>query len=781
MNEKNKILLIIGITLLSIVLLIGGTVAFFGWRADREATIDVTIAAGRGECSLISDNNILLEPTNSKEKGRIIKLKAKQEVKSLATLAWNINVKDINGLQHETFKYELINTTTGTTYSSPTGNNFKDIVSGNTLSLTNESEILRFGQEYEYTLYLWIDGTMGNNPLEMADQIFNFDINCTITGIEISQVNLDNKGATTIGTPVLYMDDEVYLDSEKSKKMTSTENPITIPTKTGYTFAGYYKENDNTQVISPAGYLVGKIDPQNDVISAKWTTNTYTITYNYSGGTSSNVYTTSGQKTYTTPTTGSYKLEAWGAQGGNGDERPGGYGGYSVGTVSLTSGKSLYLYVGGTGTDGSTSATTTAGGYNGGGSGYCTASYYVGGGGGATHIATVSGLLSTLSSYSTACVNGDSSCPILIVAGGGGGSAYNSSTARTYNVGCGGGYIGKTATGKTADGTGTTANGGTQTGYGATGSVKGSFGAGASGNSSGRPGGGGGWYGGNSSAYAGGGGSGFIGNSLLTDKAMYCNGCTASTSASTLTTSTSNYSSTPTANYVKAGNGAIRITPLTSTVTYGTTYGTLPTPTKSGYIFAGWNTKSDGSGTMVTSSTKVTTTGNQTLYAIWTTYVDGKSGCFDVTDKTYKPNSNWRITLNVCWNEQYNTTSNTSKVSITDIKAKIASNYGFTYYLGGSDAESSTTRGIYINGTKLVPMSHYTGGYRVYFSANNKFSSITSKKEFPWTSGEIAHNSDGTKTIPIRVYLEAVRQTESSSYYSTFDTTTNITLTDTKP
>ncbi len=47
-----------------------------------------------------------------------------------------------------------------------------------------------------------------------------------------------------------------------------------------------------------------------------------------------------------------------------------------------------------------------------------------------------------------------------------------------------------------------------------------------------------------------------------------------------------------------------------------TPYGTLPTPTRSGYIFDGWYTSANG-GTRITSSTNVTLTANQTLYAHW--------------------------------------------------------------------------------------------------------------------------------------------------------------------
>jgi uncharacterized repeat protein (TIGR02543 family) len=56
-------------------------------------------------------------------------------------------------------------------------------------------------------------------------------------------------------------------------------------------------------------------------------------------------------------------------------------------------------------------------------------------------------------------------------------------------------------------------------------------------------------------------------------------------------------------------------TPANKTVTYNSEYGTLPTPTKIGYAFAGWYTADDEE---VTSETVVTATENHTLYAKWT-------------------------------------------------------------------------------------------------------------------------------------------------------------------
>lgn len=59
------------------------------------------------------------------------------------------------------------------------------------------------------------------------------------------------------------------------------------------------------------------------------------------------------------------------------------------------------------------------------------------------------------------------------------------------------------------------------------------------------------------------------------------------------------------------------VSPTTKEVIQYSTYGTLPTPTRSGHTFKGWYTAASG-GTQITSGTEVTITGNQTLYARWT-------------------------------------------------------------------------------------------------------------------------------------------------------------------
>ena len=54
----------------------------------------------------------------------------------------------------------------------------------------------------------------------------------------------------------------------------------------------------------------------------------------------------------------------------------------------------------------------------------------------------------------------------------------------------------------------------------------------------------------------------------------------------------------------------------TSNVTFGSAYGTLPTPSRTGYTFSGWYTAASG-GTRIIDSTKVSNASNHNLYAHW--------------------------------------------------------------------------------------------------------------------------------------------------------------------
>ena len=311
----------------------------------------------------------------------------------------------------------------------------------------------------------------------------------------------------------------------------------------------------------------------------------YTINIHYVAKNQSNVFNYTGnEQVFIAPKTGKYKLETWGAQGGNSSynsyEATGGYGGYSEGIIELEKGDVLYINVGGKGQSvyyntSSTPTTDDGIGYNGGGYG----SYYSnnsshGAGGGATHIATSSGLLSTFK---------DNTSNVLMVAGGGGGASTHTSYPSYSGTGGSGGGI-KGSSGITANSTcynyGT---GGSQTSIGSytTCSSDGrgnespipptaAFGKGQSYSSFSTTGvysgGGAGYYGGGSGFHGpGAGGSGYIGNELLTDKKMVmysANSSYISNEESTKTEITEEVSETPTADYAKSGNGAAKITYL---------------------------------------------------------------------------------------------------------------------------------------------------------------------------------------------------------------------------
>jgi hypothetical protein len=210
---------------------------------------------------------------------------------------------------------------------------------------------------------------------------------------------------------------------------------------------------------------------------------------------------------------GTYMLECWGADGGSANGQTGGKGGYSSGTLTLPSRTTLYINVGGAGTNGSPIYTLqNPGGFNGGGNGGSAGADGSGsGGGGGTHIATSTGVLSSLANNKTS---------VLIVAGGGGGSGYYTTTSG----GNGGGVMGANAIGNGYPGLGATQTDGGDitTGAAYPGTVgifgKGGDGYTGTGGGNGGGGGGGGYYGGgagatgyNTSSCGGGGaGSGYI-------------------------------------------------------------------------------------------------------------------------------------------------------------------------------------------------------------------------------------------------------------------------------
>ena len=255
----------------------------------------------------------------------------------------------------------------------------------------------------------------------------------------------------------------------------------TINKTTYYKLIIYIDGNMENPISMQNGSITGNIEVCTDgvllvteeVLEAHKETKTDTVPINKE-------FSATGAVQNVTLNAGTYKLEVWGAQGGNynttytgGNNTTyiGGKGGYSYGTLTLNNTTNLYVYVGKQAQTITTNGTVTTGGFNGGGNGYNgydgTGITYAQGGGGATDIR----------------IGQDSLYSRVIVAGGGSGARNRTN-----------GYYG----GGTSGGAGLSEYAGSQTSAG----TNGSFGTGGSTTVSGfkyrygSAGGGGGWYGG---------------------------------------------------------------------------------------------------------------------------------------------------------------------------------------------------------------------------------------------------------------------------------------------
>jgi hypothetical protein len=200
----------------------------------------------------------------------------------------------------------------------------------------------------------------------------------------------------------------------------------------------------------------------------------------------------------------SITIQAFGAQGGAGvvsgvgGLRAGANGGSVTATISVTPGQTLYIYVGGQGTD-AARYTGGAGGFNGGGSG--GNGYEVGGGGGGGASDVRQGI--------------DDLGDRVVVAGGGGGAGGGNNGGSGGKGGNTVGQSGFNGDGSTGGGGGS-GSGGTGGSNGGQDGQEGMGGSGGQADDAGGGGGGGGYYGGGGGGSApnggagGGGGSSFV-------------------------------------------------------------------------------------------------------------------------------------------------------------------------------------------------------------------------------------------------------------------------------
>lgn len=165
-------------------------------------------------------------------------------------------------------------------------------------------------------------------------------------------------------------------------------------------------------------------------------------------------------------------------------------------------------------------------------------------------------------------------------------------------------------------------------------------------------------------------------------------GGTKITSSSTvsITADTTLYAQWTANTYTVTFNANGGTTPTASmSVTYASTYGTLPTPTRTGYTFAGWFTAASG-GTSVASGTTVSITANQTLYAHWT------ANTYTVTFDKNGGNAPSTASKTVTYDGTYGTLATCTRTGYTFAGWYTAAD-------GGTQVTSGTTVGITANQT----------------------------------------------------------------------------------
>ena len=193
-------------------------------------------------------------------------------------------------------------------------------------------------------------------------------------------------------------------------------------------------------------------------------------------------------------------------------------------------------------------------------------------------------------------------------------------------------------------------------------------------------------------------------------------------------------------------------TKSTKSVDYDSSYGALPTPTRTGYTFDGWYDASSG-GNKVTSSTKMTTLG-ETIYAHWTANgytltMDANGG--SITSSDVWTGSGTKVTKTVKYNDTYDTYVNDKgevKVGYLPTSSNI-SRTGYTFdnwWTSGSGGSRVYTTTVMNSTSGATIYAHWTPNiYKITLdkqSGSGGTNEIYLKYNTAWCS-----NSSGTATI----------------------------------
>ena len=247
MEEKkiNKKIAVVSVLIGIIITSIGVAFGYFIWNSTTNTDISFTVEGAVVELSDGSDiMGANLMPVSSYTNGgknvvkKDIKVKLKNSVTSNVTVDFKLKINSIDsGLNHSSFKYNLVNAS-GTSVKS---GNFSTSKAGDTISLltlsTSDGSLTT--SLTSYTLYIYIDGAMGDNPSSMMNQSFDFSFVVEGTGSMLDRIG----NATTV---ISDLDDGTTGDSGSGVyKVTHSAIPASssatgseIPAVTDYRYYG---------------------------------------------------------------------------------------------------------------------------------------------------------------------------------------------------------------------------------------------------------------------------------------------------------------------------------------------------------------------------------------------------------------------------------------------------------------------------------------------------------------------------------------------------------------
>ena len=192
-NKKKKRLVFL-ILLIIVITGIGVTFGYFIWNSTTNTDVSLSVKGAIVELNDGTDikgANLIPVDSYTNEGGNVVKkdfnVKLKKATEGDVTVDFKLRINSIDsGLNHSSFLYNLVNAS-GTSVKSGNFATSKagDVIDLLTLSSTNGTLSTSLSS---YTLYVYIDGTMGDNPSSMMNQSFDFSLDVTGTNSSLERV-----------------------------------------------------------------------------------------------------------------------------------------------------------------------------------------------------------------------------------------------------------------------------------------------------------------------------------------------------------------------------------------------------------------------------------------------------------------------------------------------------------------------------------------------------------------------------------------------------------------